>query len=185
MLQLAGILDAAGGRPDDALKVEQIGLEILQRAKANPEWIAEMHGSISYAFAAMGRHDQAAEHLARARDKWAPRSPYMRADMDYQSALIQFTCGRMDVAEAFVAGVNGGGQHRPVGVLAAVLRATIHVQTGEPRGLTMANEAIRAVAPLRSVRARQKLVPRLVQALESHPGSDAKDLARTARRLSA
>lgn len=184
VLQLAGILDAARGHHDDALKVEQIGLEILQHAKAAPEWIAEMHGSISYAFAAMGRHDQAAEHLSRARDRWAPTSPYVRADMDYQSALIQFTCGHLDKAEAFAARVSGGGQNRPVGVLAGVLRATIHVRTGEPRGLAMADEAIRAVAPLRSIRTRQKL-DRLVAALESHPGSDARDLARTARKVAA
>ncbi|MGH3793540.1 MAG: hypothetical protein ACRDSP_01485 [Pseudonocardiaceae bacterium] len=184
VLQLAGIIDAVRGRPDDALKVEQIGLEILQRAKADPEWIAQMHGSMAYDFAVMGRPDQAAEHLARARDGWAPTSPHARADMDYESALIQVACGHLDRAEAFAARVNGGGQHRPVGVLAGVLRATIHVQTGEPRGLTLANDAIRAVAPLRSVRARQKLAP-LVQALESRPGSDAQGLARMARQVAA
>ncbi|MFN2495671.1 MAG: hypothetical protein ABR608_07170, partial [Pseudonocardiaceae bacterium] len=184
VLRFAGIIDAARDRPDDALKVQQIGLEILQRAKADPEGIAWMHGSMAYDFAVMGRPDQAAEHLARARDGWGPTNPYERADMDYLSALVQVECGRLDVAEALVARVNGGGRHRPVGVMAAVLRATIHVQTGEPRGLAMANEAIRAVAPLRSVRARQKLVP-LVVALESRPSSDAQALARTARHLAA
>jgi transcriptional regulator with XRE-family HTH domain len=184
VLMFAGIIDAVRGRPDDALKVQQIGLEILQRARAGPEAITRMRGTMAYDFAVMGRHDQAAEHLARARDGWSPTSPYVRADVDYQSALVQVECGRLDVAEALAAGVNGGGQHRPVGVLAGVLRATIHVQTGEPRGLTMAHDVIRAVAPMRSVRARQKLAP-LVQALESRPSSDAQDLARTARQLAA
>jgi transcriptional regulator with XRE-family HTH domain len=181
VLQLVGIIDAAQGRPDDALKVQQVGLEILQRTKEDPAAIALMLSSMAYDFALMGRHDQAVEYLAR---DGSPASPYLRADLDYVSALVQVECGRLDVAEALVAQVNGGGWHRPVGVMAGVLRATIHVQAGEPRGLTMAHEAIRAVAPLRSARARQKLVP-LIQALESRPGSDAQDLARAARQLAA
>lgn len=72
-----------------------------------------------------------------------------------------------------VSEILGGRQVRDVTVLERICA-----------GLTMANAAIRAVAPLRSVRARQKLVP-LVQALESRPSSDAKDLARTARHLTA
>ncbi|MGH4025242.1 MAG: helix-turn-helix domain-containing protein [Pseudonocardiaceae bacterium] len=185
VLYLAGVIDSVRDRPDDALKTHQIALEILQSARCrDQEKIAWMHQGVAFDLAVMGHHDQATEQLARARDGWAPTSQYERADMDYGTALIQLECGHLDVAEALVAGVNGGGRHRPVGVLAGVLRATIHVRAGEPRGLAMANEAIRAVAPLRSVRARQKLVP-LIQALESRPGSDAKDLARTARKLAA
>ena len=72
------------------------------------------------------------------------------------------------------------GEHRPVGVFAGVLRATIYVQAGEPRGLGMAKSAIDSVAPLHSVRARERLIP-LAEVLESRPGSDHQQLARMAR----
>ena len=71
-----------------------------------------------------------------------------------------------------------------MGAFANVLRATLHVQTGEPRGLLMAKSAIDAVAPLRSVRARQRLQP-LAAALETRSGSDAEQLSRMARQVAA
>ena len=76
------------------------------------------------------------------------------------------------------------GEHRPVGVFAGVLRATIYVQAGEPRGLGMAKSAIDSVAPLHSVRARERLIP-LAEVLESRPGSDHQQLARMARQVAA
>ena len=75
-----------------------------------------------------------------------------------------------------------GWRHRPVGVFACVLRATIHVQTGEPRGLGMAKSAVESVALLRSQRARDRLAP-LAEALDSRPGSDHRELARMAREV--
>ncbi|HZD15613.1 MAG TPA: hypothetical protein VE196_10935, partial [Pseudonocardiaceae bacterium] len=74
------------------------------------------------------------------------------------------------------------GLHRPVGVLAGVLRATIHVQTGGPRGTDLARQAIDEVAGLRSTRARERLAP-LAAALAARPGADARELAIHARRV--
>jgi len=48
----------------------------------------------------------------------------------------------------------------------------------------MAKSAIDATAPLRSVRARERLVP-LAEALEARPSSDARELARMARQVAA
>jgi len=56
------------------------------------------------------------------------------------------------------------------------------VQAGEPRGLGMAKSAIDSVAPLHSVRVRERLIP-LAEALEARPGSDHRELARVARQV--
>jgi len=91
-------------------------------------------------------HEQAADHLARARDGWQATDAVERADQNYQAALVYVRLGRLDVAEALTASVNGAGRVRPVGVFATILRATIHIQAGEPRGLGMAKSAIDAAA---------------------------------------
>ncbi len=90
--------------------------------------------------------------------------------------------GKLDFAERLTTSVNGAGRHRPVGTFAGILRATIYVQTGEPRGLDMAKSAIAATAPLRSLRARERLVP-LADVLDARSSSDARELARMARQV--
>lgn len=129
-------------------------------------------------------HDNAVQQLARAQGGWRPANDFERADMAYQTALVHRELGNLEAAERFASTVNGGGRHRPVGVFASVLRATIYVQAGEPRGALMAKSAIDAVAPLYSVRARERLQP-LITALEGRPRSDHRDLARTARHVAA
>ena len=126
--------------------------------------------------------DGATDHLIRARKSWEPPNAVERADWDYQAALVQVELGKLEAAEQLTASINGAGRHRPVGVFAGVLRATIHVQAGEPRGLNMAKNAIDAVAPLHSIRARERLIP-LAEALEARPGSDHRELARVARKV--
>ncbi|MGH3889780.1 MAG: hypothetical protein ACRDSZ_24995, partial [Pseudonocardiaceae bacterium] len=130
----------------------------------------------------MGHAARAVEELARARGDWASPDQYLRADMDYQTALVYMELRRPDKAEQFLASINGAGRHRPVGVFARVRRATIYVQAGEPRGPQMAKSAIDAVAPLHSVRARERLQP-LIAALEARPGGDHRDLAQLARKV--
>jgi len=120
--------------------------------------------------------------LAKARGGWQSPDKYLRADMDYQTALVYMELRRPNNVEQLVASLNGAGRHRPVGVFATVLRATIYVQAGEPRGPLMAKSAIDAVAPLHSVRARERLQP-LIAALEARPGSDNRDLAQLARKV--
>ena len=126
--------------------------------------------------------DGATDHLIRARKSWEPPNAVERADWDYQAALVQVELGKLEAAEQLTASINGAGRHRPVGVFAGVLRATLHVQTGEPRGLNLAKSAIDAVTLLRSQRARERLVP-LAAALDSRPGSDYRELTRMARQV--
>jgi hypothetical protein len=63
-----------------------------------------------------------------------------------------------------------------------IVLATIHIRTGESRGLQLAHSAITAVTTLSSHRARRRLEP-LVAALDARPGSDTKELGRMARRV--
>lgn len=181
-LEYAAILDAARDHPEYAVKLWQVALE-LQRAAGDTREVAWMQSHIAFGMAKMG-HNGAVEQLTRARDGFAAVNKFDQADWDYQSAVIYWLAGRLDTAEAFTAQVGATGWVRPVGILAGVLRATIHVQTCEPRGLTMADQAIQSVAALRSRRAREKLAP-LATALEARPGSDAQELARMARQVAA
>ena len=66
----------------------------------------------------------------------------------------------------------------------AIVLATVHVGAGEPRELQLAHSAVTATGKLTSVRARQRLVP-LADALEARRGSDAEQLARMARQVTA
>lgn len=74
-----------------------------------------------------------------------------------------------------------GTTDRRQAVLGGITLATIYVQAGEPRGLELAHRAITAVDELRSVRARDRLVP-LMAALEARPGSAPRELAGLAHR---
>jgi hypothetical protein len=68
---------------------------------------------------------------------------------------------------------------------AELLLAEVYVRAGESQGLTLAHDAIEKVIALQSVALRrQRLVP-LATALEARPGSDARELARTARQVAA
>lgn len=179
-LRFSGVIDSARDRPNDALKVYQIAQSLLG-PKSDPELVSWLHAVSADALALMG-HATAVEELAKARGDWQSPDKYLRADMDYQTALVYMELRRPDKVEQLVASLNGAGRHRPVGVFASVLRATIYVYAGEPRGPQMAKSAIDAVAPLHSVRARERLQP-LIVALEARPGSDNRDLAQRARKV--
>jgi len=178
-LRFAGLVDARRDRPNDAMKLYQFaGVKLGNQDADLGAWL---HAVSARALAEM-EHEQAADHLTKARDGWSATDAVERADQNYQSALVYTKLGRLDVAEQLTASINGAGRQRPVGVFAGVLRATIYVQTGEPRGLGMAKSAVDSVAPLHSVRARERLVP-LADALDSRPGSDHRELARMARQV--
>ncbi|MGH3932565.1 MAG: hypothetical protein ACRDTF_21620 [Pseudonocardiaceae bacterium] len=185
-MRYAGVVDSVRDRPDDALKAFDLAYAILDRSKGdqdkgNIDLMAWLHAVSAYALADMKR-PSAVDRLARAQGGWQLSSPPERADQSYQTALVYMGLGKWEKAEQFAASINGAGRHRPVGVFATLLRATIYVHTGESKGLLMAKTAIDAVAPLHSVRARERLAP-LVVALEARPGSDAQELARLARRV--
>jgi transcriptional regulator with XRE-family HTH domain/tetratricopeptide (TPR) repeat protein len=179
-LQYIGILERAEGHPNDALKFYQLA-EMRLGVNGDPGLLAWGHGLSALALANMG-HPQATEQLAKVRDGWRPSSPFERADMDYQTALVYMELGDLDVAERFVKAINGAGRHRPVGTFAEILLATIHVRTGEPRGLQLAHNAITAATKLSSDRVRQRLLP-LADELHARRGSDYQELARVARRV--
>jgi len=180
-LRFAGVVDSRGNRPNDAIKLYQLaGVKLRNQDADLSAWLH----AVSALDLAVMEHEQAACHLSRARDGWQATDAVERADQNYQSALVYAKLGRLDVAEQLTASINGAGRHRPVGVFAGVLRATIYVQAGEPRGLGMAKSAIDSVAPLHSVRARERLIP-LAEALEARPGSDHRELARIARQVAA
>jgi transcriptional regulator with XRE-family HTH domain len=178
-VRCAGLVEQWSGHLNDAVKYYQMAH--FKLGTQDPDLSAWLHAVSAGALVDMG-HEQAPDHLAKARDGWQATEASERADQNYQSALVYARLGRLDLAEQLTASIKGAGRVRPVGVLASVLRATLHVQTGEPRGLLMAKSAIDAVAPLRSVRARERLQP-LAAALEARSGSDARELARQARQV--
>ena len=180
VLQYVGILERAAGHPNEAVKFYQLAGFHLG-AKGDSGLVAWGHGLSALALANL-EHPQAAEHLTRAREGWQPSNAFERADMDYQTALVHTELGDLESAERFVVSINGAGRLRPVGTFAEILRATVHVRAGEPRGLALAHGAITAASKLSSMRARQRLEP-LATALEGRSGADAHQLARMARQV--
>lgn len=196
----AGIAMVRQGHPDGGLKVLQLGqftLAGFQPGKATPATLrtddsrvptltARLNRDCATAYAAMSDVKQAQCWLAKARDGWVPRDGFERAGMDLAIALIQIELRRLDTAEQLAASAvrTYGDAHGCSRAMAGLTLAELHVQTGEPRGLAMANSAIDAVAPLQSVRARQRLEP-LIAALEARPSSDHHELARKARKVAA
>ena len=180
-LRYAGLVDARRDRPNDALKLYQ--LAGFKLGNQDPDLAAWLHAVSAHGLAIMG-HERAVDHLARAQDGWQQTDAVERADQNYQAALVNMRLGKLDLAERLTTSVNGAGRHRPVGTFAGILRATIYVQTGEPRGLDMAKSAIAASAALRSLRARERLVP-LADVLDARSSSDARELAGMARQVAA
>jgi hypothetical protein len=107
-------------------------------------------------------------------------------DVHRVAALLELERGQLDAAEALAASSvrlwesRGARRGR---TNAGILLATIHVRAGESDGLRLAHEAITDAMKLSSVRVHWRLKP-LATALDARPGSDARDLARTARRVS-
>ena len=180
-LRFAGVVEQWNGQLNDAVKFYQMAS--FKLGAQDPDLSAWLDALSASALADM-EHEKAPDHLSKARDGWQATEASERADQNYQSARVYAKLGRLDVAEQLTASINGAGRHRPVGVFAGVLRATIYVQTGEPRGLGMANSAIDSVAPLHSIRARERLVP-LAEVLEARPGSEHQQLARMTRQVAA
>jgi len=189
-LRFAGAIEREHGRPDDALKLFQLGqIKLMGGPDDDPriEVVAAwLESESALALADMG-HEQAPTALARARDRWEPPDSFERSGMDELTARVYLNLGRLDMAESYAAGAVrawGSGERRN-GVLADITLATVHVKAGEPDGSQRAKEAIDGVALLRSVRARERWLEPLAAALEARPGSDARELARTARQVAA
>jgi hypothetical protein len=67
--------------------------------------------------------------------------------------------------------------------MAELVLAEVHIRAGEPHGLTLAHEAIAKVKTLQSLAVRRELLGPLATALEARPGTEAQELARTARQV--
>ena len=123
--------------------------------------------------------------LAQSRELWRPTPAVPNGDLDKVAAQLELDRGRLDVAQAFAAASvrlwEGRDSHRGR-TRAAITLATIHIRAGEPDGLQLAHEAITGARKLSSVRIRRRLEP-LAAALEARPGSDHRELARTARQV--
>ncbi|MGQ0776326.1 MAG: helix-turn-helix domain-containing protein [Pseudonocardiales bacterium] len=193
-LSRAGMLSLERGRLDDSLKLFQFGqitFMPLDRAAHNddprvPPLIACLDSLQARALARMDLPDQARSKLAAARDGWQAPDAFAQANADYRSAEVSLCLGQFDTAEGFAAlSVRGWGpQDRRPAASARILLATIHVWTGDSRGLQLAHNAITAATKLSSVRVRKRLQP-LAEALEARPGSDMRELARMARQVAA
>ncbi len=196
-LRHAGMMLIERNEPDDALKLLQLGELRLDAAAPDDPRVPVLHAWCHVVSAlALSRLDgatdstrsQARSSLAKARDSWEPPHAHARGDMDLITGLTYLHLGQRDTAEASLA-VSArtfqAGTDRREGVVADLTLALVHVQTGDSRGLAMAREAIAEVSMTRSGNARELWLPPLAEALEARPSSDAKDLARSARRLAA
>jgi hypothetical protein len=138
--------------------------------------------AIAYAF--LGDPQAAVATVGKSRQLWSPTRNDPRGDQDYVSARLEISRGRFETAEPFaVASVRrweGVSELRRT--QSAIMLATIHIKTGEPRALSMAHQAITGVTKLSSVQARTRLRS-LTAALETRPGSDYQELARMAKRV--
>ncbi len=185
----AGCMTEERGYPNDALKLFQLGLFKLSESNdpRAPALGAGLRMDSASALAHLGRPDLARSELAAAWDIWQPPRENDRGGMEWVTALVERDLGRLDTAERLAAlsvrhwGSNG---NRRDAALPVITLAELHVTAGEPSGLAVAKTAIDTVAPLRSVRARERLVP-LAEALEARPSSDHRELARVARRVAA
>ncbi len=189
-LRHAGLLPAETGDPNHAIKLYQLAEVHLRRSEARNDprtpslarWLSAQTAS------ACTRLDtfrgQAQDHLAKARDGWEPADPFDRANMNMVTAWVGADLGRIDTAEPFAAASvrEWGDSSRRDSVLAEISLATLHLHAREPDSLPLARTAIEHVSSLRSVRARQRLAPLLAE-LDSRSGSEARELARQARRV--
>ena len=197
----AGQTLVRSGHPNDALKCFQLGQFVLTRYQADTArpalvraddsrirtltaWLNQ-HSAAAYAL--LDRPEEAQRCLAEAREGWTPRDTYDRAGMDSTTAVIQLDFGRFDLAESFAASAvrTFGEGHRRGRMRAELALAEVHVRAGEPRGLTLARQAIEAVSTLQSVAVRRERLVPLATALEARPGHDAKEIARLARQVAA
>jgi transcriptional regulator with XRE-family HTH domain len=187
-LRQAGLAVQHGGDPNHALKLYQVGQVANSEASGDPDRMPTLGSKLSadaaMAYADLDCSDLALSEVARARDTETNSDPFERAGIDMISARVHARLGMIDRAEAFASQAVStfDARHRRAGSSAEITLATLYVRTGEPRGIALSERAITDVAGLRSVRARQRLTP-LAAALESRPGTDARELARRARQV--
>jgi hypothetical protein len=174
------------GHPDHGLKMLQLGQSKAWNMPADhhlrPVVQACAQADAATALARLGHPRAASAELAKSRDLWQPSRTEPWGDPDGAGARLEIERGNLDKAAPLaVASVRRWeGVSERARTLSTVVLATIHVQAGDPNGITMAHRAITDVTKLSSVHARKRLEP-LATALDSRPGGDARELARTVR----
>jgi transcriptional regulator with XRE-family HTH domain len=195
-LKYAGMATVEHGHPDDALKMIQFSLvkawdiprdeqrAVVVGVSGRAAQEASTRVQAATALAHLGYLDAADVEMAKSRQLWSPTRADRYGDLDRPAALLALRQGRLDAAESLAAasvrraeGISQIGHTH-----SAIVLATIHVQAGEPGGLSLAHSAITATAKLSSFRVRKRLIP-LAAALATRPGMDAKDLSRLAHQV--
>jgi transcriptional regulator with XRE-family HTH domain len=185
-LRHAGIHMRDAGAYNDNLKACQLGLIKIGGSPDTPEIaeaVAWLTAESGVAYAAMGHRFEAEKALRIAREHRLSNT-FDEADMDYAAAEAYHRLGRLDIAEGFAASSFQkwpATSHRD-SVLSDIVLATIHVQSGEQDSPMLAHRAIKSVASVRSARARIN-VSGLIEALESRPKAEYRELAVLARRV--
>jgi transcriptional regulator with XRE-family HTH domain len=190
----AGATLVRAGHPNDALKLFQLGGFSARKSTRTtpstddlrlPTITAFLNLNSATAYALMEGPHQATHHLAQAHDGWEPRDAFERAAMDRATAGIHLDLGQLDTAEQYATSAlrTYNENHRRGRTLAALLLAEVHVRAGEPRGLTLARQAIEEVSTLHSLAARRERLVPLAAALEARPSTDTRELARIARQI--
>ncbi|MGH3993549.1 MAG: hypothetical protein ACRDSN_13940, partial [Pseudonocardiaceae bacterium] len=191
-LRWAGTMLSSCGRPDYGLKALQFGsVRLLDAPRDDPRVPVLQSWCRAESAVALSRLDdsesvraEARRELAAAREGWAPQDTHAEAKMHMVSALTWLHLGQFDAAEAAAAmSARTFGASRRDGVFADLTRARLHVLSGDPGALRLAESAIKATTQTRSGVARRVCLPPLAEALEARRGSDYADLARTARRV--
>jgi hypothetical protein len=178
-----GRMAAESGHPDDALKHYQLAWFAVDRDDGRhgnaPALAGLLHGESALELAAL-KHASFREELAALGDT----EP--NADSAHLAAQTHIRMGNLDIAQSFAVGAVRqweGSPKRRHAVIADIALAIVNVSAGEPRGLPLAQKALASVAEIRSTRARKRL-RNLIAALERRPGSDCRELAMRAKKLS-
>ncbi|MGH3755510.1 MAG: hypothetical protein ACRDRP_23010 [Pseudonocardiaceae bacterium] len=184
----AGLVLVRTGHPNDGLKLLQLGR--CQQLRTDdprvPTLTTRLAWTSAAAYARMSGTEEATRYLAQANDGWTPRDAFEHGGADLETAGIHRDLSQLDTAERFAtsaAHAYSEGHYRRGHTLAELLLAEIHVRAGDPRGLTLAHQAIEKVSTLQSIAARREWLTPLATALETRPGTDTQDLARTARQI--
>ncbi|MGH4023918.1 MAG: helix-turn-helix domain-containing protein, partial [Pseudonocardiaceae bacterium] len=171
----------AGGIPADdhrAVVVGETGKTAVQACA--------MEGA-ALALADMGDVNGADVQLMKGREVWTPTRTDPFGDMDRPAARLEMARGRLDSAEQFaVASVRRWEGGRLISrTTSSLVLATVYVTAGDSRGLPLAHQTLTDAAKLSSARVRRQWVLPLADALDTRPGTDARDLARQARQVAA
>ncbi|MGH3854707.1 MAG: helix-turn-helix domain-containing protein [Pseudonocardiaceae bacterium] len=181
------------GHPNDALTMFQLGRYQLRGEDPRlPTLAARLARSCAGAYALLDCPDEAIKYLAEAndgrlaeaKDGGEPRDAFERAGADLGTAVVHRDLGQLEAAERFATSAvhaYGEGKYRRGRTVAGILLAEVTVRAGQPRGVSLARDAIEAVRTLLSVAARRDWLLPLARALEARPGAE--ELARTAREV--